>query len=145
MITRDEAEKIVQRERQRKSGADVRPLSEREKKLLVARINYEKTDMGFFDQYVSVRQAKMFEKAKKKRQVVWWGGIRSTKTNGLMKLVCFFAGNIWPVSYKEYYTTDGQKVLKPTFAPLDKPIIKTPANIAICVLDRQLQIGRAHV
>jgi phage terminase large subunit-like protein len=139
MITRDEAKKIVERERQRKSGADVRPLSDREKKLLIARINYEKTDMGFFDQFVSPRQARLFEKMKKKRQVVWWGGIRSTKTNGLMKGVCFFAGNIWPVSYTEYFTPDGQKVLKPKFAPLDKPIIKTPANIAICVLDRQLQ------
>lgn len=140
MISRNELLKIVERERQRKRGIDVRPLSERERKLIVERLNYERSEMGFFNQFISPKQAKIFEKMRQgKRQIVMWGGIRSTKTNAACKAIVFYAGNIWPVSYKEYYTKDGQKILKPKFGSPEKPLIKTPANIAICVLDRQIQ------
>ena len=140
MISRNELLKIVERERLRKRGVDVRPLSDRERKLIVERLNYERSEMGFFNQFISPKQAKIFEKMRQgKRQIVMWGGIRSTKTNAACKAIAFYAGNIWPVSYKEYYTKDGQKILKPKFGQPEKPLIKTPANIAICVLDRQIQ------
>lgn len=133
MLTKEEAQAIMAR-------ADKgEKLTQYEIFLLTERFNYEQRNMGFFTGFISPKQAKLLNKIKEKREVVVWGGVRSTKTNLLMKAVILLASGYWVKTYKEYFTKDNQRILKPTFEKLKKPLIKLPADIAICVLDRQIQ------
>lgn len=139
MISEKECRAILDKIERQKNGEKIEPITETQRKELLQRLLYEENEMGFFHQFISPKQAKLLEKIKTHRQVVVWGGVRSTKTNLLMKAVCLLAGGYWVKNYKEYFTKDGQRILKPTFEKLKNPIIPVPADIAICVLDRQIQ------
>ena len=140
LLTKQELEDIKTRLiREQMGDTSVLPVTEAEIELVREEIEYEKTCMGFFNFYVSPKQAKLTNLLENHRQVVVWGGVRSTKTSWLADAVLQLASGYSPSEYEEFYTQDGQKVLKPTYKLREKPLVPLPCDIAICVLDRSLQ------
>ena len=139
MITEKECKEIAEKLKAKKRGEEIEPITETQKKAVIERLQYEKNNMGFFNGFVSPKQAKLLEKIRTHRQVVVWGGVRSTKTNLLIRAAILLGSGYWVKKYKEYFTNDGQRILKPLYEKMKKPLIHLPADIAICCLDRQIQ------
>lgn len=140
MLPRAELEKIKERLIAEANGLPVEhPVTEEEMKLLKERLVWEKRNMGFFNMCISFKQAKLLNLLENHEQLILWGGVRSTKTNFQCLAIILLATGYWPVSYEERFMKDGQRVLKPTYALREKPIVDVPCDIGVSLLTRNLQ------
>ena len=115
-----------------------RALTPTEAKLLAIQEQFDASNFGFFNVYLTEKQCHIVECAKKYNEVIIEGGVRSNKTFGMAYFTCCRLGNFYPIGYVPYRTKYGERIFRPILKKMVLPDTNPIAKVWFSVLTRPL-------
>lgn len=112
-----------------------------ERKLYEKQVKYDRANYGFFNAFLTRKQAELVEFFKHYNELIIRGGVRSAKTFFDCFIICCRVGGFYPVAYEEHTTIWGEKIYKPLFKKFDLPNTRKRCRVWISCLNRPMQIA----